>query len=61
MQRLWYALALVCGTLAGPFRVAGRILLDGRDITARPPERRGVGILFQDDLLFPHLSVAENL
>ena len=35
--------------------------LAGRDIAALPPERRGVGILFQDDLLFPHLSVGDNL
>ena len=31
------------------------------DITALPPEARQVGILFQDDLLFPHMSVAGNL
>ncbi|HET8726789.1 MAG TPA: ATP-binding cassette domain-containing protein, partial [Alphaproteobacteria bacterium] len=35
--------------------------LDGTDIGGLPPERRGIGILFQDDLLFPHLSVGENL
>jgi len=54
-------LAYVCGTLPRAFRASGRVLLDGRDITALPPERRRVGILFQDDLLFPHLTVAENL
>ena len=32
-----------------------------RDITALAPERRRVGIQFQDDLLFPHLSVGDNL
>jgi putative thiamine transport system ATP-binding protein len=37
------------------------VLLNGLEITDLPPERRRVGILFQDDLLFPHLSVAENL
>jgi putative thiamine transport system ATP-binding protein len=37
------------------------VLLDGEDMAALPPERRRIGILFQDDLLFPHLSVAENL
>jgi putative thiamine transport system ATP-binding protein len=36
-------------------------VLGGRDVTALPPERRGIGILFQDDLLFPHLSLGENL
>ncbi|MCX7645148.1 MAG: ATP-binding cassette domain-containing protein [Rhodobacteraceae bacterium] len=54
-------LAAVTGTLAPPFRMAGRILLDGRDITSLPTERRRVGILFQDELLFPHLSVGGNL
>ncbi len=54
-------LALICGTLDPVFRSRGRILLDGEDLAPLPPERRRVGILFQDDLLFPHLSVAENL
>lgn len=54
-------LAFVCGTLDPSLDGAGQVLLDGCDITALPPERRRVGILFQDDLLFPHLSVAENL
>ena len=40
---------------------AGRILLAGRDITALAPERRGIGIVFQDYALFPHLSVAGNI
>ena len=49
-------------TIAG-FRglTAGRVLLDGRDIGALPPEERGVGFVFQDAALFPHLSVAENV
>ena len=33
---------------------AGRILLDGRDITALPPERREFGMVFQGYALFPH-------
>jgi putative thiamine transport system ATP-binding protein len=37
------------------------VRLDGIAIDALPPERRRIGILFQDDLLFPHLSVGENL
>ncbi|WP_458096473.1 ABC transporter ATP-binding protein [Roseomonas sp. WA12] len=40
---------------------AGRILLDGRDITALPPERRDFGMVFQGYALFPHMSVAENV
>ncbi|MFQ5466550.1 MAG: ATP-binding cassette domain-containing protein [Kiloniellaceae bacterium] len=54
-------LAFVCGTLDPAFAARGQILLGGQDIAALPPERRRVGILFQDDLLFPHLSVADNL
>jgi putative thiamine transport system ATP-binding protein len=51
----------LCGTLAAAFSAGGRVLLDGEDITGLPPERRHLGILFQDALLFPHLSVAGNL
>jgi putative spermidine/putrescine transport system ATP-binding protein len=40
---------------------AGRIEIGGRDVTAEPPERRGVTYLHQTPLLFPHLSVAENV
>ena len=54
-------LAYLCGTLGGGLRASGRVLLDGREITRLAPERRAVGILFQDDLLFPHMSVGENL
>ena len=54
-------LAAICGTLDPAFETAGRILLDGRPIEAEPPELRRTGILFQDDLLFPHLSVGGNL
>jgi len=54
-------LAAITGTLAPGFACTGRVVLNGRDITAAPPHTRRVGILFQDDLLFPHLSVGENL
>lgn len=40
---------------------AGRILLDGEDVTAVPAHRRGVGMVFQDGQLFPHRSVARNV
>lgn len=40
---------------------AGEISLDGRPITALPPERREVAMVFQDPLLFPHLTVAQNV
>jgi putative thiamine transport system ATP-binding protein len=54
-------LALICGSLNPALRGSGRVLLNGEDVSARPPEARHIGILFQDDLLFPHLSVAGNL
>jgi putative spermidine/putrescine transport system ATP-binding protein len=40
---------------------AGQVLLDGRDITALPPERRDFGMVFQGYALFPHMTVAENI
>ena len=40
---------------------AGRLLLDGADITALPPEKRAFGMVFQGYALFPHMTVAENV
>ena len=40
---------------------AGRVVLNGRDITHLPPHRRGIGMVFQDDQLFPHLTVEGNV
>jgi putative thiamine transport system ATP-binding protein len=54
-------LAWLSGALDPAFHARGRVLLDGRDVSLLPPARRRIGLLFQDDLLFPHLSVAENL
>lgn len=54
-------LAWVCGTLAPAFTAEGEVWLGGSELTRLPPEQRRLGILFQDDLLFPHLSVGENL
>ncbi|MCP5546272.1 MAG: ABC transporter ATP-binding protein [Akkermansiaceae bacterium] len=39
----------------------GRVLLDGRDITDLPPEKRPLNTVFQNYALFPHLSVRENI
>jgi putative thiamine transport system ATP-binding protein len=54
-------LAFIGGFLDPAFTPAGRVLIDGADVTELPAERRRIGILFQDDLLFPHLSVGGNL
>ena len=54
-------LAAITGTLDPVFTMTGRIRLDGRDLTSLPTEARRVGILFQDEYLFPHLSVGANL
>ncbi len=51
-------LRLVAGFLA-PER--GTVIIDGRDVTSLPPEERGVGIVFQDYALFPHMTVAQNV
>lgn len=54
-------LAFITGTLSADFTATGAVKLDGEDITQTAPHMRRVGILFQDDLLFPHLSVGANL
>ena len=54
-------LAFICGTLPPVFGASGEARLDGETLDGLPPEQRHVGILFQDDLLFPHMSVGENL
>ncbi|OEE67834.1 ABC transporter ATP-binding protein [Enterovibrio norvegicus FF-33] len=51
----------VAGHLSDEFRYSGTITLDGVALDNMPAHKRDVGILFQDDLLFPHLSVWENL
>jgi putative spermidine/putrescine transport system ATP-binding protein len=40
---------------------AGKVLLDGQDITALPAQRRDFGMVFQHYALFPHLRVGENV
>jgi putative thiamine transport system ATP-binding protein len=54
-------LAFVSGTLDPAFEAQGSVALGNRVLGGAPPERRRLGILFQDDLLFPHLSVGGNL
>jgi putative spermidine/putrescine transport system ATP-binding protein len=40
---------------------AGRIVIGGADVTALPPYRRNMGLVFQNYALFPHMSVADNV
>ena len=40
---------------------SGRVLLEGRDLLAVKPNRRGLGIVFQSYALFPHLTAAQNV
>jgi iron(III) transport system ATP-binding protein len=40
---------------------AGTVEVGGRDVTAVPPEKRRVGMVFQDGALFPHMTVARNV
>lgn len=64
-------LGAIAGTLAGTgqavddgpegLRFSGTVHLNGVDITHQSTAHRGVGLLFQDDLLFAHMTVAENL
>ena len=40
---------------------AGRILIDGRDVTSIPPQKRDIGLVFQNYALFPHMTVSQNV
>jgi iron(III) transport system ATP-binding protein len=41
--------------------VTGRVVLDGTDVSALPPEKRRIGLVFQDHALFPHRRVSQNI
>ena len=52
----------VLNMLAGILKpTAGQILFDGEDVTGLPPERRGIGLVFQNYALYPHMSVLNNI
>ena len=54
-------LSYIAGDLAPPLTGAGRVMLEGLDISGTQPARRRIGRMFQDDLLFPHMTIGENL
>lgn len=54
-------LAAVCGTLDAALVFDGEVVLNGNPVHTLAPQQRRIGILFQDDLLFAHLNVLENL
>ena len=49
----------ICAGYVEP--TSGQLLVAGRDITALPPRRRNIGMVFQNYALFPHLDVFENV
>jgi putative thiamine transport system ATP-binding protein len=54
-------LAALCGTLPEGVQFDGEVSLDGKRVDQLPTEKRQIGILVQEDLLFAHMTVAENL
>ena len=54
-------LSAVSGSLDAVFTLKGSIRLYGQDMANLPMEERNIGILFQDDLLFPHMDIGSNL
>ena len=54
-------LSSIGGDLHDAFTTSGDMLLNGQSLASQPPEKRHIGRLFQDDLLFPHMTVGENL
>ncbi|MEA2118667.1 ATP-binding cassette domain-containing protein [Halovibrio sp. HP20-50] len=54
-------LAYMAGFLDPAFSASGGVWLGERNLLNLPAEKRGIGLLFQDPLLFPHLSVGGNL
>lgn len=54
-------LLALAGLLGPPFTVAGRVWLADVELTRLPAERRAMGLMFQDALLYPHMSVHGNV
>lgn len=54
-------LSYIAGDLGAPLNGQGDVILNGNIMNTIRPEQRRIGRLFQDDLLFPHMTVGENL
>ncbi|MCE2572565.1 ATP-binding cassette domain-containing protein [Motilimonas eburnea] len=54
-------LSAIAGTLDPVFHCQGEVTLNGQNLLALPLRQRQVGLMFQDDLLFPHFNVEQNL
>lgn len=53
---------LLLETICGFWQLtAGKIILDSKEVTACPPEKRNFSLVYQEPLLFPHLSIEENI
>ena len=51
----------IAGFLKPAFQAEGKLLLNGEDLSSRPAQERHIGLMFQSPLLFPHMSVLQNL
>lgn len=54
-------LLAMAGHAHAPLSTLGKVLIDNHEVTELPAYQRKIGLLFQDDLLFPHLNVTQNL
>ena len=54
-------LSAIAGTAPAALQLSGMMILDDILLNPLPPEKRQIGLLFQESLLFPHLSVGDNL
>jgi putative thiamine transport system ATP-binding protein len=54
-------LAFIGGFLDPAFQASGQVLIGGEDLAGKTLQQRHAGLLFQDPLLFPHMSVGQNL
>lgn len=51
----------IAGFWASDFKIKGKLLLNGKDLAKVPAHKRGMGLLLQDPLLFPHFNLGQNI